>query len=68
MDALSRAVTVLRSELSKYLLESRDGEIERLAIQSAAMAPETIRMLELVGIEPGWTCLDSGCGPGGITD
>ena len=68
MDALARAGTVLRSELSKYLLESRDGEIERLAIQSAAMAPETIRMLELVGIEPGWTCLDIGCGPGGITD
>jgi ubiquinone/menaquinone biosynthesis C-methylase UbiE len=42
------------------------GEIERLHIQSAAMVPDTERMLELIGVREGWSCLDIGCGPGGI--
>jgi ubiquinone/menaquinone biosynthesis C-methylase UbiE len=50
-----------------YPLERRDGEIERLHIQSAAMAPDCARMLERIGVAAGWTCLDLGCGPGGIT-
>jgi SAM-dependent methyltransferase len=52
----------------KYPIESRRGEIERLGVQSAAMAPDTERMLDLIGVAEGWTCLDVGCGPGGITD
>jgi hypothetical protein len=32
-----------------YPIESRGGEIERLHIQSAAMVPDTERMLELIG-------------------
>ena len=51
-----------------YPIESRGGEIERLHIQGAAMAPDTERMLELIGVREGWSCLDIGCGPGGITD
>ena len=50
-----------------YPIEHRAGEIERLHIQSAAMAPDTERMLDLIGVRRGWTCLDVGCGPGGIT-
>ena len=50
-----------------YPIESRGGEIERLHIQGAAMAPDTERMLELIGVREGWSCLDIGCGPGGIT-
>ena len=50
-----------------YPIESREGEIERLHIQGAAMEPDTVRMLELIGVAPGWHCLDIGCGPGGIT-
>jgi SAM-dependent methyltransferase len=49
-----------------YPIESRGGEIERLHIQSAAMVPDTERMLELIGVRGGWSCLDIGCGPGGI--
>ena len=49
-----------------YPIESRGGEIERLHIQSAAMVPDTERMLELIGVREGWSCLDIGCGPGGI--
>ena len=31
------------------------------------MAPETECMLELIGVREGWSCVDIGCGPGGIT-
>lgn len=51
-----------------YPLQTRAGEIERLVVQSRAMAPETATMLDRFGPMQGWTCLDIGCGPGGITD
>lgn len=51
----------------RYPIERRAGEIERLRIQSAAMAPNTEAMLGLIGVRDGWSCLDVGCGPGGIT-
>jgi len=50
-----------------YPIERRDGEIARLHIQSAAMAPDCAIMLARIGVGPGWSCLDLGCGPGGIT-
>lgn len=51
-----------------YPIESRSGEIERLHVQGEAMAPDTERMLDLIGVGDGWSCLDIGCGPRGITD
>jgi SAM-dependent methyltransferase len=51
----------------RYPIEHRVGEVERLRIQAEAMAPDTRAMLELIGVEPGWKCLDLGCGPEGIT-
>jgi SAM-dependent methyltransferase len=51
-----------------YPIENRVGEIERLRVQSKAMAPDTVAMLDRFGPMQGWTCLDIGCGPGGITD
>lgn len=51
-----------------YPLEHRAGEIERLLVQSKAMAPDALAMLERFGPMQGWRCLDVGCGPGGITD
>jgi ubiquinone/menaquinone biosynthesis C-methylase UbiE len=50
-----------------YPIELRKGEIERLLVQSEAMAPETEAMLDRLGSMQGWSCLDIGCGPGGIT-
>ncbi len=50
-----------------YPIARSAGEIERLFIQSAAMAPDAAIMLERIGVAPGWACLDLGCGPGGIT-
>jgi SAM-dependent methyltransferase len=51
-----------------YPIENRRGEIERLHVQGAAMAPDTRVMLDRIGVEAGWACLDIGCGPRGITD
>lgn len=51
-----------------YPLEHRAGEIERLRIQGEGMAPDTLTMLNRIGVGPGWRCLDIGCGPRGITD
>src|SRR5262245_42878645 len=51
----------------RYPIERRAGEIERLHIQAAAIAGECASMLERIGVAAGWTCLDLGCGPGGIT-
>jgi SAM-dependent methyltransferase len=50
-----------------YPLEPRAGEIERLEQQHAALVPDTDAMLDRIGIREGWSCLDLGCGPGGIT-
>lgn len=51
-----------------YPIEHRSGEIERLHVQGAAMAPDTEWMLDMIGVAQGWQCLDIGCGPRGITD
>jgi ubiquinone/menaquinone biosynthesis C-methylase UbiE len=50
-----------------YPIERRVGELERLHVQSAALAPDTREMLNRIGVHDGWSCLDVGCGPGGIT-
>lgn len=50
-----------------YPIETCVGEIERLHIQGDLMADETRQMLKLIGVRPGWSCLDVGCGPRGIT-
>jgi ubiquinone/menaquinone biosynthesis C-methylase UbiE len=51
-----------------YPIESRNGEIERLEIQADAVAPDARVMLDLIGVQAGWRCVDLGCGPRGITD
>lgn len=51
-----------------YPIERRQGEMERLRIQAAAMAPDCAIMLDRIGVGVGWHCVDLGCGPGGITD
>jgi len=59
----------MRTDYSgSYPIERRAGEIERLLVQSKAMASDALAMLERFGPMAGWTCLDIGCGPGGITD
>jgi len=51
-----------------YPIERREGEIERLRLQAAALEFDTGVMLDRIGVAPGWRCLDLGCGPGGIVE
>lgn len=53
--------------VGSYAIERRSGELERLAVQSAILAEETERLLDRIGVSAGWSCLDLGCGPEGIT-
>lgn len=52
----------------RYPIERREGEIERLRIQSEALEFDAGVMLDRIGVAPGWRCLDLGCGPGGIVE
>jgi SAM-dependent methyltransferase len=52
----------------RYPIERRAGEIERLHLQSAAFARDVDAMLDRIAVREGWSCLDLGCGPGGITE
>jgi ubiquinone/menaquinone biosynthesis C-methylase UbiE len=56
-------------ELSgRYPIERREGEIDRLLTQAAALEFDTGVMLDRIGVAPGWRCLDLGCGPAGIVE
>ncbi len=52
----------------RYPIERREGEVERLRIQAAAIEFDAGVMLDRIGVGPGWRCLDLGCGPGGILE
>jgi SAM-dependent methyltransferase len=51
---------------SEYLLAGSSGEAERLRIQALAWEPQVEIMLTEMGVEPGWRCIDVGCGSQGI--
>lgn len=51
-----------------YPLASNPEEIARLRVQAESLAGEAAIMLDRIGIEAGSSCLDLGCGAGGITD
>ena len=56
------------SSTGHYPIERREGEIERLRMQAAAIEFDASVMLDRIGVGPGWRCLDLGCGPGGIVE
>lgn len=51
--------------MSDYLFASAQ-ELSRLAIQAKAWAPAAARALDEIGVRPGSTCVDLGCGAMGI--
>ena len=50
---------------SDYILLS-DSEKERLQLQARVWQAETERLLDTIGVQAGWECLDLGCGAMGI--
>lgn len=51
---------------SGYLLAHGPNEIQRLQSWGRVWEPEAETMLDHIGVQPGWRCLDLGCGPMGI--
>ncbi len=47
-----------------YVLGHSADEYERLRRQAQRLEPVTRRLFHAIGLRPGWTCLDLGCGPG----
>jgi len=47
-----------------YVLGHSSHEYERLRHQAQVLEPATRRVFQSIGLRPGWTCLDVGCGPG----
>ena len=49
-----------------YLLAGGAAELERLQLQARVLEPDAEAMLDQIGIQPGWRCIDLGCGAMGI--
>jgi len=47
-----------------YVLGHSAEEYERLRRQARRPEPVTRRLFRAIGLQPGWKCLDLGCGPG----
>jgi ubiquinone/menaquinone biosynthesis C-methylase UbiE len=57
----------MEARAGDYPIERRAGEVDRLRVQSDALAADTAAMLDRIGVGPAWRCLDLACGPGGVT-
>jgi len=51
-----------------YALGSNPGESARLQRQSEELRPESVMLLDRIGLRPGHSAIDVGCGPSGILD
>ena len=51
-----------------YALGSSSGESARLQRQAEELAPDSKALLDSVGLRPGDTAIDLGCGPRGVID
>ncbi len=51
--------------MSNYILSS-DDEMARLQLQARVWEPAAEALLELIGVQPGWSCVDLGCGAMGV--
>jgi SAM-dependent methyltransferase len=51
-----------------YALGSNPAESARLQRQSEELRPEALALLDQIGLEPGQSAIDLGCGPRGVID
>ncbi len=54
------------SQTSDYLLAGGSAELERLRLQARVWESEAEAMLDQIAVQPGWRCIDLGCGAMGI--
>jgi 2-polyprenyl-3-methyl-5-hydroxy-6-metoxy-1,4-benzoquinol methylase len=57
----------MASETSDYVL-SNSAEAERLRVQARIWEPDVELLPDQIGVQPGWRCLDLGCGAIGILE
>ena len=57
---------MLTANTNTDLLPSIALEVERMRLQAEAWEPEVEVWLDQIGVQPGWHCVDLGCGPVGI--
>jgi ubiquinone/menaquinone biosynthesis C-methylase UbiE len=50
----------------QYLLAGGAAELERIQFQAWVWEPAAEAMLDRIGVQPGWDCIDLGCGGMGI--
>ena len=53
--------------MGRYAIATGQPDKGRLDLLAEIMRPHTLRLLEAVGVQPGWRCLDAGCGAGPVT-
>ena len=58
----------LRDANAVYALGSSTGESARLQRQAEELAPDSVALLDRVGLRPGDSVIDIGCGPRGVID
>ena len=52
--------------VNNYLLAGGEAELERLRQQACVWESETETLLDSIGVQTGWNCIDLGCGGTGI--
>jgi SAM-dependent methyltransferase len=67
VEPIARSSTQQPVPTSRYMIRGGLEGRERLRVLARAMRPTTTALLDRVGVESGWSCLDAGCGGGDVT-
>jgi hypothetical protein len=54
------------ADTGNYLLAGGSAELERLRLQARVWEPEAEALLDRIGVQAGWRCVDLGCGAMGF--
>ena len=57
---------VIPRQAKRYVLDGSDKDLQRLLSLSESFAEHARRAFRRVGVGPGWTVIDCGCGPIGV--
>jgi len=55
------------TETSSYLLAGGSAELERLRLQARVWESEAEALLDRIGVQAGWRCVDLGVAPWGFS-